>query len=329
MNSMSMSISISMMSISKFLTSLLIFLAVEDPSGVLSFSRSSRFSTRTETTGPRSINFFATTTRRRNQRRCGALAAVVLRSSATTEFDDEIPTATDATVNEIKAKLVQVCGSSAVTMDRVQSLVRDLEEAAETAGIGQASAVSGLLSGQWELLYCSEDDTRSSPFFWAFRQAFPEQSDQIFGITDAIPAPLKEVGPATQTIDFSAATQTGTLVSRVKVATLGGAATSTMTTRATITGTDGVDGIRLQIDTTKPEESTVLRALGPLGSLIDDSAPAFPSGQALEQVAPGASQVVVRTPFCDDGLRISRNDARPDDDFCVWRRTDFATSEVL
>jgi len=304
---------------SRFLISLLLSLLVgEVPSGVLSFSPQT--------------NFLSTTRRHQSGQQevmssSSAVVGVVLWAS-TSEFDDDIPTATDAIVNEIKAKLVQVCGSSAVTKDRVQSLVRDLEEAAETAGIGQASAVSGLLSGQWELLYCSEDDTRSSPFFWAFRQAFPEQSDQIFGITDAIPAPVKEVGPALQTIDFSAATNTGTLVSRVKVATLGGVATSMMTTRATITGTDGVDGIRLQIDTTKPEESTVLKALGPLGSIINDNAPAFPSGQALEQVMPGASQVVMRTPFCDEGLRISRNDARPDEIY-IWRRTDFATSEVL
>ena len=258
-----------------------------------------------------------------------ALCPVLWSTAATSSNTDFVdPIAADATINAMKAKLVQVCGSSAVTKDRVQNLVRDLEEAAETMGIGQASAVSGLLPGQWELIYSSEDDTRSSPFFWAFRQAFPEQSDQIFGITDAIPASLKEVGPASQTIEFSATTRTGSLVSRVKVATLGGAATSIMTTRATITGTEGVDGIRLQIDTTKPEDSTILRAFGPLGSILNENVPAFPSGQALEQVQPGASQVIMRTSFCDEGLRISRNDGRPDD-FYIWRRTDFAISDVM
>lgn len=38
-----------------------------------------------------------------------------------------------------------------------------------------------------ELIYAPDDVTRSSPFFWAFRRAFPDSSDQIFGITDAIP----------------------------------------------------------------------------------------------------------------------------------------------
>ena len=89
-----------------------------------------------------------------------------------------------------------------------------LEEIGEQVGIGQASSHSGLLTGEWECVYSLEDLTRSSPFFWAFRRAFPDQSDQIFGITDAIPAPVKEVGPAFQTIDMDA----NTLVSRVKVA---------------------------------------------------------------------------------------------------------------
>jgi len=252
-------------------------------------------------------------------------------ATSSTVEDDEV-TASDAAVNELKERLVRLCTSSSDSASKkaqVQNLVRDLEEAAETAGIGQASAVSGLLAGTWELLYATEDDdTRSSPFFWAFRQAFPENADQIFGITDAIPAPLKEVGPATQEIDFNTASAGGTLVSRVRVATLGGAATSIMTTRATITGTDGVDGIRLRIDTTKPEDSTVLQKLGPLGEWVNANAPAFPSGEALERVQPGSSQVVLRTTFCDDGLRVSRNDDRPDDVF-VWRRTGFVNSEVL
>ena len=38
-----------------------------------------------------------------------------------------------------------------------------------------------------ELIYAPDDVTRSSPFFWAFIRAFPDSSDQIFGITDAIP----------------------------------------------------------------------------------------------------------------------------------------------
>ena len=180
-------------------------------------------------------------------------------------------------------------------------------------------------------MYSPEDVTRSSPFFWAFAQAFPDNSDQIFGITDAIPAPLKETGPAYQTIDLAqqGTTTTGKLVSRVKVATLNGIATSIMTTRADITGTIGVDGLTIRIDTTKPEDSTALSILpGPLRSLLDDNLPPFPSGQALEQVVPGSSTVIMRTTFCDDGLRISRNDAKYDEPY-VWRRRQFSGIEDL
>ena len=179
-----------------------------------------------------------------------------------------------------------------------------------------------------ELIYSPEDETRSSPFFWAFAQAFPDNSDQIFGITDAIPAPIKEVGPAYQTIELPEGSSMGKLVSRVKVATLNGMATSIMTTRADITGSVGVDGLSIKIDTTKPEDSTALEKLGPLGALLNENLPPFPSGQALEQVVPGSSTVVMKTTFCDDGLRISRNDAKYEEPF-VWRRKGFAGSESL
>ena len=180
-----------------------------------------------------------------------------------------------------------------------------------------------------ELLYSPEDVTRSSPFFWAFRQAFPEQSAQIFDITDSIPAPLKEVGPAYQEIDLNASTGKGSFVSRVKVATLGGKATSIMTTRAAIVGTEGLDAIRLKIESTKPEESTLISTLfGPLGDLVNENLPPFPSGDALEQARPGSSEVVMRTTFCDEGLRISRNDASPLGVY-VWRRRSFASFETI
>jgi hypothetical protein len=186
-----------------------------------------------------------------------------------------------------------------------------------------------VISKQRELIFSPEDVTRSSPFFWAFRKAFPDSSDQIFSITDSIPAPLKEVGPAYQVIDWNADTQTGRFVSRVKVATLGGAATSIMTTRGTIIRSEGVDGVRLKIDTTKPESNTIVQTLcGPLGDVINENTPPFPSGAALERVRPGSSEVVMRTTFCDDGLRVSRNDDSFGDVY-VWRRRTFSSYEML
>ena len=244
----------------------------------------------------------------------------------------ELP-ATEETVAQLKADLIQACtsssSSSSINPDDIRQRVQTLLDTAERAGIGQASSTSGYLSGEWELLYASEDDTRSSPFFWAFRKALDEQkADQIYAITDAIPAPLKEIGPAIQSIDWNDTTQTGRFVSKVKVATLGGAATSIMTTRAAMVGVDGLDGVRLKIETTKPEKSTVLSLLGPVGEVINENAPAFPSGDALEQIRPGSSEVVMRTSFCDEGLRISRSDDRPND-ILVWKRKQFANYEFL
>lgn len=178
-------------------------------------------------------------------------------------------------------------------------------------------------------MYSPEDVTRSSPFFWAFRRAFPDQSDEIFSITDAIPAPIKEVGPAYQEIDLNPSTNTGKFVSRVKVATLGGLATSIMTTRASIVGVQGVDGIKLKIETTKPEDSTAVKTLlGPFGDVVNENLPPFPSGEALEQVMPGSSEVIMRNTYCDEELRISRND----DDLAgvfVWQRRKLAVFDSV
>ena len=92
---------------------------------------------------------------------------------------------------------------------------------------------------------------------------------------------------------------------------------------------EGLDGIRLKVETTKPEDSTVVSKLfGPLGDVLNDNLPAFPSGEALERVQPGSSELIMRTTFCDEGLRISRNEDRPSDVF-VWRRREFASFDFL
>jgi len=185
-----------------------------------------------------------------------------------------------------------------------------------------------------ELLYSPEDKTRSSPFFWAFQRAFPENANQIFSITDAIPSPIKDIGPAMQTIEMDSnnvggsSSNIGTLVSRVKVATLNGMATSMMTTRTKIIRILGVDTIELQIETTKPEESTIVKTLlGPiLAPVVGESLPAFPSGEALERVVAGSSRVTMKTTFCDETLRISRNVDNPDGIF-IWARKSFGTPQ--
>jgi len=249
-----------------------------------------------------------------------------LKSTASPSMEVQLET--------LKTDLFQMCSrGTKPQMYEVNDLIHQIEETGELVGIGQATTSSGLLAGEWELVYSPEDATRSSPFFWAFRRAFPDSSDQIFGITDSIPAPIKEVGPAFQEIELDTNTGTdrfntitGRFVSRVEVATLGGMATSIMTTRASIEGTDGIDGFRIKVETTKPEESTVVKKLfGQFADAINEKAPPFPSGEALEKVNPGASEVIMRTSFCDETLRISRNDEAFDEPY-VWRRRAFATA---
>lgn len=250
-----------------------------------------------------------------------------LHASSYNDSDAEVMP-TSEKINAIKKKLMDVCGSSK-DVDSVKAVVKELEMEAELVGIGQASSVSGGLNGEWELIYHNDDNTRSSPFFWCFRKAFPEQADQIFAITDGIPSPLKEIGEATQTIEVNN-NNDGTLVSRVKVATMGGFASSIMTTRASITGVVGVDAVRLQIDTTKPEDSSVLQKLlgEQIAGSINSNTPAFPSGDALERAVPGSSSVVMRTSFCDDSIRVSRNEERSNDIF-IWKRIAFQKSPML
>jgi len=174
-----------------------------------------------------------------------------------------------------------------------------------------------------KLLFSSEDRSRSSPFFWAFRKAFPENADTIFSITDSIPSPLKDIGPAFQSIDVDAKT----FVSKVTVSSLG-SESSVMTTKATILGAEGKDGVRIRILTTKTEDSSILKLLGPLGQLINEKSPPFPSGEALEKIRPGSSEVIIRTTFCDESLRISRNEDRYDE-FFVWVRVGFIKGSEL
>lgn len=233
-----------------------------------------------------------------------------------------------ASVEAVKSELLRASSLTSPGSANVATLVQQLEQAGEREGVGQGSSISGLLSGEWELVAASEDVTRSSPFFWAFRAAFPENSDQVYDFTDSIPEPLKKVGPAFQTIDWDPTVGSGKLVSRVKVATLGGMATSIMTTRTVIQGASGLDGLRVKVETTKAEDSTVLQTLlgSALGSVVSENLPAFPSGDALERVKPGSSVVEMRNTFVDEEMRISRY---RETDYFVWKRRQFASYDFL
>lgn len=256
---------------------------------------------------------------------CRVARNCLFSSAPSDTADTDFATPISDDLERSKNDLLNYCQNPDADNIIAQGKIREVEQLGEQFGIGQGSSFSGLLNGEWELVYAPEDKTRSSPFFWAFRKAFPDQSDQIFGITDAIPDPLKVVGPAFQSIEISGSS----LVSRVKVATLGGAATSIMTTRATIsTENVDVDELKVKVDTTKPEESTVLKKLGPFGEAIASSAPPFPSGEALERVAPGSSTVLMKTTFCDGSMRISCYNNNSDKKF-VWKRTGFRGSSDI
>jgi len=262
------------------------------------------------------------------------------KSSATSvDSDDAVASSSSSSllprIEECKISLLRMCNDiankkkSVSSINEIELLVCELEQLhSQTTSITKNSNL--LNNGVWELVYTPTDTTRSSPFFWAFRRAFPDTSDRIFDITDSIPAQLKEIGPATQTIDMEGKT----LVSRVEVATLGGAATSIMTTRCDILGS-GSDGtnydLRIRVLSTKPEEATIVtKVLGPLlGEYINSSSPPFPSGDVLETVAPGSSEVVIRTTYCDEGLRITRNADRPKEDVFVWKRVKFGIGQTI
>ena len=263
--------------------------------------------------------------------------------SSVTGVDDT--TVTSEKVEDVKRRLLQLCQTSGKSntddsmKKEIRTLIQELEETSELCGIGQSSSFTGLIAGEWELVYSSTDITRSSPFFWALRKALEQQTgttsttnwaDQIYAITDSIPAPFKELGPSIQRIDLNGGgTTTGRFVSQVQVSTLNGLASSIMTTRGTIIGYDGIDGLKIRIDTTKPERNTLLASVPFIGDVLNENLPAYPSGVTLEQLSPGSSEIIMRTTFCDETIRISKNNDRPKDEYFIWTRKEFASYNFL
>jgi hypothetical protein len=258
---------------------------------------------------------------------------------------------------EKEARLLRLCaltdrGQRCAPGDRsrINSLIADLDtEAPETDATG--------LNGRWRLVYASEAVYRSSPFFWAFRQASKAMStpigipssnviagdsiaSAIYAITDAIP--FYDVGPVVQeirgvqciiqcSIDAHAPMQTDTsdgaseedepsdgasdwrftpaipqLISKVELS-LGRlfglpGQTSIMTTTATLRQPDAAvataEGrlldLEVEVQTTSAAQSSIASLLPPLNALLEN----FPSGRALDMMAPGASQVHFTNHHC-------------------------------
>ena len=102
-----------------------------------------------------------------------------------------------------------------------------------------------------------------------------------------------------------------------------------MTTRCKILSKQGLDSIVLQVESTKPEKSTVLEKLGPLGQFLEENSQPFPSGEALEKVKTGGSKVVVKSTYCDEGIRISKDGESSNGEVYIWVRSEFEeNSEV-
>eukprot|EP00930_Biecheleria_cincta_P008401 TRINITY_DN109830_c0_g1_i1.p1 TRINITY_DN109830_c0_g1~~TRINITY_DN109830_c0_g1_i1.p1 ORF type:complete len:352 (+),score=38.80 TRINITY_DN109830_c0_g1_i1:67-1122(+) len=130
---------------------------------------------------------------------------------------DDLPARRDQGAN-LKRTLDSFLRLAAAT-DRGQRLTtesrkrcEELLSVIEAGNPTRGPARSPLLEGKWQLVYASEDITRSSPFFWACRQLklsdpTPFSStvlgsdslvDAVFAITDNIP--LTYMGVATQLI---------------------------------------------------------------------------------------------------------------------------------
>lgn len=75
-------------------------------------------------------------------------------SDVSTEGDGVTGQDPMGTLEDMKAQLVLACtasddGSKKPSLQAIQSLVQKLEDQAELVGIGQSSASSGLLAGEW------------------------------------------------------------------------------------------------------------------------------------------------------------------------------------
>ena len=88
--------------------------------------------------------------------------------------------ASEVTTQSLRGRLLEMAaradrGQTENPQDNTQ--IKEIIDKLELAMIGQGTTAR--LDGKWELVWASEDVTRSSPFFWAFRQAYPDNADQV------------------------------------------------------------------------------------------------------------------------------------------------------
>eukprot|EP00639_Heterosigma_akashiwo_P006212 CAMPEP_0194588192 /NCGR_PEP_ID=MMETSP0292-20121207/19609_1 /TAXON_ID=39354 /ORGANISM="Heterosigma akashiwo, Strain CCMP2393" /LENGTH=329 /DNA_ID=CAMNT_0039444599 /DNA_START=149 /DNA_END=1138 /DNA_ORIENTATION=- len=206
---------------------------------------------------------------------------------------------------------------------QIYSLIEQLEKANPT----DRPAYSEKLNGEWLLCYTSDDPSRSSPFFWAFRKALKKLrnpldderkvSEEIFSITDSIP--IKSVGQAKWIIkDATSDGVDGSVVSQVQIVAgrnaksgLFPAFKTKMTTTSKMTPYSD-DVSMITIEKTEALDADIDKFLP-----IKLSTIAFPSGSVIERLWQqgdkpahhNPSKVRMRTTYLDDTLRIARNRA--------------------
>ncbi|CAM9614155.1 unnamed protein product [Choristocarpus tenellus] len=198
---------------------------------------------------------------------------------------------------------------------RVEDIIYELEQRTPILD----TSTSRELEGRWALVYGSEDASRSSPFFWAFRKATkgiedprPNQdgsiSAAIFAITDSIPG--KSIGEAVQTI-------TNTEI-RSEVEVFAGASAGTsqgplsfpsfrsvMTTTSEVVVAEGMD-TTLSVTKTQVRKSAIGKLLEPIFNLDNVE---FSTARVLSPFRKeGSNEVVMTTTFLDHAMRVSRNE---------------------
>lgn len=226
-------------------------------------------------------------------------------------IDDNIERRQDIRREQLKTEVLRLIAGSergqsndAFVLEKIDSIINELERLNPTANLFESS---DKLIGDWNLLYATDDLTRSSPFFWAFRKALrgiddPIQSkalsESIFSFTDMDFMGLKSVGEVVQNID------TNQLVSQVRI-NINPVGSSLMTTTSSWEAVQS-DVLRLTVEKTQILDSTIGSLLPPF--LDPNKILSFPSGTALEAVKPDSSEVYMRVSYLDESVRVCVND---------------------
>jgi hypothetical protein len=232
-------------------------------------------------------------------------------SASADDVIDQSARRRDIRREQLKTEVLKVIAGSdrgqskdAFLIDKIDSIIKELEGLNPTSNLFESSSK---FTGDWNLLYATDDLTRSSPFFWAFSKALrgiddPIRSrafsDSIYSISDMDFMGLKSVGECMQKIDSNQ------LVSQVRL-NIKPVGSSLMTTTSFWQPVQS-DVVQLTVQKTQVLDSTIGSLLP---SFLDpNKLLSFPSGTALEAVKPDSSVVYMRVSYLDDTMRVCVND---------------------